>query len=123
MEVKRAEQKNGLVFCLKSARQFRLSDQDNLRCRIATSRRGTDALSGDKFPEKCCFLPDYYLDEMNGIELLSRLRSAGYAQPALIMTPHASRRILEQASNAGVRVVETFHGSELFRPPPSTAWI
>ena len=81
---------------------------------VITYHSAADALEATTFPEKGCFVIDYFLSDMTGIDLLARLRSAGNNQPALIVTPHAGPRILQQAGDIGAPVVEKpFVGSEL----------
>ena len=81
---------------------------------VETYQKAAHALARGTFPVNCCFVLDYYLDDMTGIELFARLRSAGSARPALIITPFASQQIREQAKNAGMSVVEKpFASSEL----------
>lgn len=45
----------------------------------------------------CCFVADYRLEEIDGIEVLSRLRKSGWAGPAVLITAFPSAALSERA--------------------------
>ena len=53
-----------------------------------------------------CLVIDYHLPEMNGLEVLSRLRERRVAAPAILITSHPSASVRRRAAAAGVCIVE-----------------
>lgn len=53
-----------------------------------------------------CLVIDYHLPEMNGLEMLNRLRARRVAAPAILITSHPSAFVRQRAAEAGVRIVE-----------------
>jgi two-component system response regulator FixJ len=53
-----------------------------------------------------CLVIDYHLPEMNGLEMLNRLRARRVAVPAILITSHPSASVRQRAAEAGVRIVE-----------------
>ena len=53
-----------------------------------------------------CLVIDYHLPEMNGLEVLDRLRARRVAAPAILITSHPSAAVRQRAAEAGVRIVE-----------------
>jgi two-component system response regulator FixJ len=53
-----------------------------------------------------CLVIDYHLPEMNGLEMLIRLRERRVAAPAILITSHPSASVRRHAAEAGVRIVE-----------------
>lgn len=52
-----------------------------------------DTLSHDA----CCFVADYRLEQIDGIEVLSRLRASGWSGPAVLITAFPSAELSERA--------------------------
>jgi FixJ family two-component response regulator len=52
-----------------------------------------------------CFVIDYKMPEMNGVDLASRLRSRGIAAPVILITGYPDENISARAEAAGVRHV------------------
>jgi len=53
-----------------------------------------------------CLVIDYHLPEMNGLEMLNRLRARRVAAPAILMTSHPSAFVRQRAAEAGVSIIE-----------------
>lgn len=56
-------------------------------------------------PAKGCFVIDYSMPEMNGLELLARLRDRRSLLPAILITGDPDGSIEEKAASAGVLFV------------------
>jgi FixJ family two-component response regulator len=53
-----------------------------------------------------CLVIDYHLPEMNGLEMLNRLRARRVTAPAILITSHPSAFVRQRAAEAGVPIVE-----------------
>jgi two-component system, LuxR family, response regulator FixJ len=53
-----------------------------------------------------CLVIDYHLSEMNGLEMLNRLRARRVTAPAILITSHPSASVRQRAAEAGVFIVE-----------------
>ena len=62
---------------------------------------GSDLLAFEKISKSACFLLDYRLPDMNGIELLQNLRRSGQENPAFLITGDPLPSIRPRASMAG----------------------
>ncbi len=65
-----------------------------------------ELLDEPNLPTYGCLLIDYYLPDMNGLQLLNRLRSLGVALPAFLVTGHPSLTLRRRVGQAGIRLVE-----------------
>jgi two-component system, LuxR family, response regulator FixJ len=63
-------------------------------------------LDEPNLPTCGCLLIDYYLPDLDGLELLARLRSRGVALPAFIVTGHPGLALRRRVGQAGIRLVE-----------------
>jgi len=64
------------------------------------------ALLGDEASEDAdCFVIDYKMPNMNGLELVKRLRSKDISAPVILITGYPDEHISERAATAGVRHV------------------
>jgi FixJ family two-component response regulator len=61
------------------------------------------------FGNPACLVCDYKLEKLDGITLLSRLRSAGWSGPAVLVTAFPSTELFERATASGY--------SEVFEKP------
>jgi FixJ family two-component response regulator len=52
-----------------------------------------------------CFVIDYKMPDMNGIDLIKRLRSKDISAPIILITGHPDEHINERAATAGVHHV------------------
>lgn len=64
------------------------------------------ALVEEEMPESGCLVADYYLPEMNGLDVLQLLRERDVKLPAILITSHPTAAIRTRATSAGVRLVE-----------------
>ncbi len=78
---------------------------------VDTFQSGAELLLQPKLPSRGCFVIDYCMPVMNGLELLARLRARKSTLPAILMTGHFDRQIDADAARAGVRQV--FHKPNL----------
>jgi two-component system, LuxR family, response regulator FixJ len=67
---------------------------------------GAALLQEEAIPESGCLVADYYLPEMNGLDLLQRLRERDVKLPAILITSHPNAAVRSRATSAGVRLVE-----------------
>jgi two-component system, LuxR family, response regulator FixJ len=65
-----------------------------------------ELLSESEILDAGCLVIDYYLPEMNGLEMLNRLRDRRVAAPAILITSHPSASVRQRAAEAGVTIVE-----------------
>ncbi|MDX3910948.1 MAG: response regulator [Sphingobium sp.] len=55
--------------------------------------------------QACCFVADYSMDELDGLEVLTRLKSRGWAGPAILITAFPTPALKNRAMAAGFSVV------------------
>src|SRR5262245_19285723 len=63
-----------------------------------------ELLDEKDLPESGCLVTDYHLPEMNGLDLLARLRDRNIRLPAILIMTHPNAIIRDRAALAGVRV-------------------
>jgi two-component system, LuxR family, response regulator FixJ len=67
-------------------------------------------------PDAGCFVIDYKLPGMNGLDLLAELRRRKVAAPAILITTHPSAAVRERAVATGTALIEKpLLGDALFR--------
>ncbi|MDB5576128.1 MAG: response regulator [Bradyrhizobium sp.] len=86
---------------LGSLRFLLESDGFNVR----TFRNGSALLNAARSTGVDCFVIDYKMPDMNGIELAKRLRSRDMAAPIILITGYPDENIAARAVAAGVRDV------------------
>lgn len=52
-----------------------------------------------------CFIADYRMEDLDGIEVLSRLRESGWNGPAVLITAYPSTDLMARATTAGFDAV------------------
>ena len=67
---------------------------------------GHDLLNGASLPATGCLVVDYNMPAMNGLELVSALRSRGVSIPAILITGNPTKYVRDRAAAAAVLVVE-----------------
>jgi two-component system, LuxR family, response regulator FixJ len=72
---------------------------------VHTFRSGTALLSATLAAGIDCFVVDYKLSDINGIDLIGRLRSRGVVAPAILITGYPDPNISARAASAGVKHV------------------
>ena len=72
---------------------------------VRTFRTGAALLRAVRPTGVDCFVIDYKMPEMNGVDLASRLRSRGIAAPVIIITGYPDENISARAEAVGVRHV------------------
>jgi FixJ family two-component response regulator len=65
-----------------------------------------ELLNNPVVPACECFILDYSLPKMTGLELLRVLRDRGVNTPAVLITSYPSAQLQERAKHAGVPIVE-----------------
>ncbi len=73
---------------------------------VTTYRDGTSALVGPDMQQTDCLIIDYKMPDMNGLDLLRRLRALNIGVPAILITTNPSRSLYHMAKLAGVPIVE-----------------
>lgn len=69
---------------------------------VATFKSGMELLSQPALPNRGCFVIDYSMPLMNGLELLARLRARRSTLPVILITGRPDRSIDQKAAHAGV---------------------
>jgi two-component system, LuxR family, response regulator FixJ len=73
---------------------------------VRTFRSGTSLLNAVRSTTGVdCFVIDYKMPDMNGIDLVSRLRNRDIAAPVILITGSPDENISARAASAGVRHV------------------
>src|ERR1700681_492531 len=72
---------------------------------VRTFRSGAALLNGIATGEADCFVIDYKMPAMSGIDLASRLRNRDIEAPIILITGYPDEHILEKASAAGIHHV------------------
>lgn len=72
---------------------------------VRTFKSGA-ALLGDEASDGAdCFVIDYKMPSMNGLDLVRCLRDREISAPVILITGHLDEQLSERAANAGVRYV------------------
>src|SRR5450631_2580726 len=72
---------------------------------VRTFRSGTSLLNAVRSTGVDCFVIDYKMPDMNGIDLAGRLRNRDIAAPVILITGYPDENISVRAATAGVRHV------------------
>jgi len=72
---------------------------------VRTFRSGTALLSGSSAIEADCFVIDYKMPAMSGIDLANSLRTRHATIPIILITGYPDESIQEKAAVAGIRHV------------------
>jgi two-component system, LuxR family, response regulator FixJ len=72
---------------------------------VRTFRSGTSLLNAVRPTGVDCFVIDYKMPDMNGIDLAGRLRNRDIAAPVILITGYPDENISVRAASAGVRHV------------------
>jgi two-component system response regulator FixJ len=72
---------------------------------VRTFRSGAALLNGIATGEVDCFVIDYKMPAMSGIELASRLRNRDTDTPIILITGYPDKNIMEKAAAAGIHHV------------------
>src|ERR1700730_10097642 len=72
---------------------------------VRTFRSGAALLNGIATGEADCFVIDYKMPSMSGIDLASRLRNRDIDAPIILITGYPDEHILDKASAAGIHHV------------------
>jgi two-component system, LuxR family, response regulator FixJ len=72
---------------------------------VRTFRNGTAALNAARGTDADCFVVDYKMPDMNGIELAKQLRNRDVATPVILITGYPDANISARAAAAGVKHV------------------
>lgn len=74
--------------------------------KVRTYADGGELLKESELPSLGCLIIDYNLPRQNGLDLLRELRRRRVALPAIVITSHPSRMLLERAAADGIPIVE-----------------
>ena len=74
--------------------------------KVATYPDGARALASGRLPEAGCLVLDYQLPDMDGLQLLQRLRDGGVTAPAILVTTNPRRALRHRAEAAGAPIIE-----------------
>jgi two-component system response regulator FixJ len=72
---------------------------------VRTFRSGAAVLNGNAAGQVDCFVIDYKMPTMSGIDLANRLRSRHSATPIILITGYPDENIEQKAAAAGIRHV------------------
>jgi two-component system, LuxR family, response regulator FixJ len=72
---------------------------------VRTFRDGASLLNAVRSTGVDCFVIDYKMPDMNGIDLAGRLRTRDIAAPVILITGYPDENIVARAATAGVRHV------------------
>src|SRR5712675_2047958 len=72
---------------------------------VRTFRNGASLLNAVRSTGVDCFVIDYKMPDMNGIDLAGRLRNRDIAAPIILITGYPDENISARAAAAGVRHV------------------
>jgi two-component system, LuxR family, response regulator FixJ len=72
---------------------------------VRTFRNGAALLSGNVPGKVDCFVIDYKMPVMNGIDLANRLRNGHVSAPIILITGYPDENIREKAAAAGIHHV------------------
>lgn len=74
--------------------------------RVSAYPDAAKALASRRLSQAGCLVLDYQLPDMDGLQLLQRLRDGGVTAPAILITTHPKRAVLERARAAGAPIIE-----------------
>ncbi len=72
---------------------------------VRTFRSGTALLNAVLIDDAACFVIDYKMPDINGIDLIGCLRARDIAAPAILITGYPDANISARAASAGVEQV------------------
>jgi two-component system response regulator FixJ len=72
---------------------------------VRTFRNGASLLNAVHATGVDCFVIDYKMPDMNGIDLVGRLRNRDIAAPVILITGYPDENISARAEAAGIRCV------------------
>jgi two-component system, LuxR family, response regulator FixJ len=72
---------------------------------VRTFRSGAALFDAPRSGDADCFVIDYKMPDINGIDLVGRLRARGITAPAILITGYPDAKISDRAADAGVKRV------------------
>ena len=73
---------------------------------VTTYATGHELLQCQQVPTRGCFVIDYYLPGMNGLEVAMALRARRINLPIILITTHPTRTLRHSAAAEGIDIVE-----------------
>lgn len=65
-----------------------------------------EVLAEPRLPKFDCLIIDQNMPGMNGLDLVSELRTRHVSTPAILITSHPSQSLRERAAAAGIPIIE-----------------
>jgi len=82
---------------------------------VRTYASPSELLRDDDLPAFSCLIVDYHMPEMDGLNVITRLRERRTPLHAVLITSHPSASIRERARATGVPVIEKPFNADLLR--------
>jgi FixJ family two-component response regulator len=73
---------------------------------VSVYHDAAEVLARTAFPDRGCLIVDYKLPDMNGLDMLAKLRARGTTTPAVLITSAPGEALVRRAAEANVRIIE-----------------
>lgn len=73
---------------------------------VRTYANGNELLGVADLPDRGCFVVDYHLPDMTGLDLVASLRNRHIALPIILITTNPTAMVRRRAEEAGVPMIE-----------------
>jgi FixJ family two-component response regulator len=73
---------------------------------VHTYASGKELLGATELPDRGCLVVDYHLPDMNGLDLVAKLRSRQIGLPAILIGTNPSGPVRRRAEQAGIPMIE-----------------
>jgi FixJ family two-component response regulator len=72
---------------------------------VRTYKSGAALLGDEASDHADCFVIDYKMPDLNGLDLVRRLRNRNISAPVILITGYSGERLLKQAADVDIRAV------------------